>query len=164
MSAKYDVYGPSLLTERERKSGFDLRSSLSIFELFNAIQQDLGVQYSSFNLILLFKINLQYIVLIFAFRFSSTALERIQRDPKSLGQKPFEFAETDIEGFSVKSRHLLDDSISTYYNSLLQKYFNSKDSSEKIFRDVGLTETETLNQLFGESLIEVHLVTYIFLL
>jgi len=45
LSTKYDVYGPSFLLTHESSPTYDLRSSLSLFALFGAVLDDMGIEY-----------------------------------------------------------------------------------------------------------------------
>lgn len=72
----------------------------------------------------------------------------------SLGKKAFEFVEGDIVGFSIQTRHLLDNSNISEKAELLREFMKH---SETICKELALPEDEILDGLFGDNMKEVPL-------
>lgn len=85
-------------------------------------------------------------------RFSPEVLERIQYDPDSIGKRPLEFHEGDIIGFSIQTRHLLDNALSTDNQSLILEFMKN---SAEICKELAISENDVLDSLYGENVKEV---------
>jgi hypothetical protein len=83
--ARFDHYGPSCLSKAELASHYDLRRSTSLPALFRALQTELGVT------------------------LSASLLARLDGSPGLLIGEALPFQGADIEGFTLRTRHLLDE-------------------------------------------------------
>lgn len=151
LSAKFDIYGHSFLLPEESTLTYDLRTSLSLIELFFSIRDDVGIEYDFQFMEFVLPLPLHSSI----YRFSEELLTRLQKNPETLGTRPFEFKPSDIKGFTVRTRHLLESFIKLQSQKIMSSIHSNPSEFQAVLASHGVSHDELIDKIFGSDTLAV---------